>query len=141
MSILREATEVLHAIEAELRDPPEGGLDSTRLAERIHHVVALLSDDEARWIGTTEAKRLLGVNSENTVKAWARLGLLHSRTLPNGRTQILVDDVLNERQARADLTAVDRGPEVSPGELMHLLRPRLYPREWQPDAGEVESAR
>ncbi len=47
-----------------------------------------------RWIGTTHAKRLLGVGSENTVKAWVRYGYLRGRVLPNGRTQVRLDDVL-----------------------------------------------
>jgi predicted site-specific integrase-resolvase len=47
-----------------------------------------------RWIGTTRAKRLLGVGSENTVKAWVRYGYLRGRVLPNGRTQVRLDDVL-----------------------------------------------
>lgn len=134
VSILQEATDTLRGIEGELRGPASDGLDPAGLAERIHRVVALLSGDEARWVGTTEAKRLLGVSSENTVRAWARLGLLRSRSLANGRTQVLLDDVLKERAAREDLTAVDGDEDISSDELMHLLRPRLYPPEGQPGA-------
>lgn len=81
MSALQEATSTLREIESELRTTNQDGrLDAQHMADRIHRVIELLSDDDAGWIGTTEAKRLLGVSSENTVKAWARLGLLRSRT-------------------------------------------------------------
>lgn len=46
-----------------------------------------------RWIGTVAAQRLLGVKSLNTVKAWARRGILRSIQLPNGRTKVHRDDV------------------------------------------------
>src|SRR5438874_996268 len=105
MSILQDAANALHDIEAELREPTVGGVDSVRLAERIRQVRHLLSTQEAQWVGTTEAKRLLGVSSENTVKAWARLGLLRSRRLPNGRTQVLLDDVLRRREETEGLSA------------------------------------
>src|SRR5438552_17539069 len=98
MSILQDATNALHEIEAELREPTPGGPGSVRLAERIRGVRRLLSAQEAQWVGTSEAKRLLGVRSENTVKAWARLGLLRSRLLPNGRTQVFLDEVLRRRE-------------------------------------------
>jgi hypothetical protein len=49
------------------------------------------------WIGTTHARRLLDVGSENTIKSWVRYGYLRGRRLPNGRTQVLLDDVLRIR--------------------------------------------
>jgi hypothetical protein len=58
MSILQEATNALHAIETERREPTAGELDSVRLAEWIRVVRRLLSTQEARWVGTTEAKHL-----------------------------------------------------------------------------------
>jgi hypothetical protein len=100
------------------------------VAERIHCVVELLSGEDARWVGTTEAKRLLGVSSENTVKAWARLRLLRSRTLPNGRVQVLLDDVLNRRAETEDLTAIG-GEELSPDELRTLRETRPGTSPWQ----------
>ena len=47
----------------------------------------------AAWIGTTHARRLLDVGSENTIKNWVRYGYLRGRRLPNGRVQVLLEDV------------------------------------------------
>lgn len=60
----------------------------------------LLADPARQWVGTVEAQRLLGVQSVNTVKAWAQLGLLRSRRLPNGRLQLHLDDLLRARAAQ-----------------------------------------
>ena len=130
MAILDEATSALREIETELLKPTQGGLDSVRLAERLRAVRKLLSKDEARWVGTTEAKRLLGLGSENTVKAWARMGLLRSRTQPNGRIQVLLDDVLRRREERGGLSAIDGDEEISTEEALRLLRPRLGHASW-----------
>jgi hypothetical protein len=46
------------------------------------------------WLGTTRAKRLLGVGSENTIRNWVRYGYLRARRLPNGRIQVLQSDVV-----------------------------------------------
>jgi hypothetical protein len=130
MSLLQDAANVLHDIETELREPAAGGLDSLRLAERIRGVRRLLSSQEAQWVGTTEAKRLLGVSSENTVKAWARLGLLRSRLLPNGRTQVLLDDVLRRREETEGLSAVG-GAELTAEELHSLRENRPGTNPWE----------
>jgi hypothetical protein len=131
MSILEEAIGSLRAIESELlADEQQGCLDAARVAQCIHRVVELLLGEDARWVGTTEAKRLLGVSSENTIKAWARLGLLRSRTLPNGRVQVLLDDVLERRAETEDLTAIE-GDELSPEELRTLREARPGTRPWQ----------
>lgn len=98
MTVLDGATNALREIEAELLEPTKGGLDSVRLAERIRAVRRLLSKQEGRWVCMPEAKRLLGLPSENTVEAWARMGLLRSRTLPNDGMQVLLDDVLRRRE-------------------------------------------
>lgn len=131
MSVLTRATDALRELEEQLAatDPMTGGLDSVRLAERIGAVRALLSKEDAQWVGTTEAKRLLGVGSENTVKAWARSGRLRSRGLPNGRLKVLLDDVLRQRELTEGLTAIDRGEDISPQELDQLMRHAapLYP--------------
>ncbi|MGI8553062.1 MAG: hypothetical protein ACR2PL_20095 [Dehalococcoidia bacterium] len=105
-------------------------LEPTQVAERLQRVVELLSDEEARWIDTTEAKRLLGIRSEHTVKAWARLGLLQSRTLPNGRLQLKLDDVLRRRAETEDLTALD-GEELAPVELHRLQATRPGTNPWE----------
>jgi hypothetical protein len=139
MAILDEATGALREIEAELLKPTKGGLDSVRLAERLRAVRRLLSTDEARWVGTTQAKHLLGLGSENTVKAWARMGLLRSRTRPHGRIQVLLDDVLRRREEREGLSAIDGDEGISTEEALRLLRPRLDKRSW--DGERADSKR
>lgn len=130
MSILQEVTNALRDLEAELGEPTRGGLDATRLAEKIREVRRLLSREEARWLGTTEAKRLLGVKSENTVKAWARLGLLRGRTMPNGRIQVRLDDVLRRREETEGLSAIG-GDELTPEELRDLRSGRPGTNAWE----------
>ena len=107
MTVLDQAAGALRELEAELLEPTRGGLDSVLLAERIRAVRRLLSGGEGRWIGTTEAKRLLGLDSEDTVKAWLRMGMLRGRRLANGRIQVLLDDVLRQREVTEGLSAID----------------------------------
>jgi hypothetical protein len=131
MSILEEATRSLRSIESELlASSQDGPVDVARIAEQIKRVIEMLSVEDAQWIGSTEAKRLLGLGSENTVKAWARLGLLRSRTLANGRVQVLLDDVLNRRIESEDLAALE-GDELSPDELHALRETRPGMTPWQ----------
>lgn len=131
MNIVERAVSGLREIESELLAASEpGSLDPVRVARRIGDVAALLADDDARWVGTTEAKRLLGVSSENTVKAWARSGLLRNRKLPNGRIQVLLDDVLERRAETEDLTAIG-GDELTPEELRLLRKSRPGTNPWQ----------
>ena len=101
MSALTKATDALRELEEELARHPlyAGGEDALRITDRIREVRRMLSREDAQWIGTTEAKRLLGLGSENTVKAWARSGRLRSRVQPNGRVKVLLDDVLRRREA------------------------------------------
>jgi hypothetical protein len=100
------------------------------VADRVAKVLALLSPEETRWIGTTEAKRLLGVGSENTVKAWARLGLLRSRMLPNGRRQVLLDDVLRRRAEDEALLAIG-GDDLTPKDLEEIEAARPGTNPWE----------
>jgi hypothetical protein len=130
MTVLDEATRALREIEAELLTPPKGGLDSVRLAERLRAIRRLLSAEEAQWVGTTEAKRLLGLGSENTVKAWARMGLLRSRQLPNGRIQVLLDDVLRRREETEGLSAIG-GDDLTEEELRIMREARPGQNPWE----------
>ncbi len=139
MSILQRVVSGLREIESDLLATSDArSVDPERVARRIHRVVELLSDEDARWVGTTEAKRLLGVSSENTVKAWARTGLLRSRALPNGRIQVLLDDVLERRAETEDLTAIG-GDELSPDELRTLRTARPGTNPWQREQAEAPS--
>jgi hypothetical protein len=131
MSVPTQATDALRELKAELteQEPMKGGLDSVLLSEKIRAVRRLLAKEGDQWIGTAEAKRLLGASSGKAVKAWARSGRLRSRTLPHGRLQVLLDDVLHQREVTEGLTAIDRGEDISQAELDQLMRysPPLYP--------------
>ena len=76
------------------------------LRDEVRAFQRLLADPERQWIGTVEAQRLLGVQSINTVKAWARLGILRSLQQPNGRLKVHLEDVLREARAQQDLEAM-----------------------------------
>src|SRR5579885_2571304 len=137
MSVIHRLVDDLRAIEEELLTAPDAAaLEPASVAQRLHRVVAMLTDEDTHWVGTTEAKRLLGVSSENTVKAWARSGLLRSRTRPNGRVQVLLDDVLERRAEDADLAAVG-GDELSPDELRQLRETRPGTNPWERRASGV----
>jgi hypothetical protein len=90
MSVVREARSRLERLESQVA--PE-------LREEVRAIRPLLANPKRRWIGTVEAQRLLGVRSINTVKAWARLGLLRSRRGPSGRLRVHLDDALREARA------------------------------------------
>ncbi|MBI3972243.1 MAG: hypothetical protein HY332_13235 [Chloroflexi bacterium] len=132
MSILTRVTEALRELEEELVQYPlsAGGADAHHIADRIREVRRMLSKEDAQWIGTTEAKRLLGVGSENTVKAWVRTGRLRSRVQPNGRVQVLLDDVLRRREETEGLSAFG-GEDLTEHEPEELerSRPGMYPWE------------
>jgi hypothetical protein len=134
MGTLETATTALRDLEDLLRITPPGELDQHMLAERVHEVHQLLTGDDAPWIGTTVAKRLLGVGSENTVKAWARIGLLRSRQLPHGRIQVHLDDVLQRRAENDALRSVE-GEELSPEELRVIREERPGTNPWERDTG------
>ena len=99
MSVLQQLTTRLAALEVRLADRPEE-------AGEVRAIRAHLEGDKGLWIGTAEARRLLGAESAATVKAWARLGLLRSRRSSNGRLQVHLEDVLEQRQIRDDLSAM-----------------------------------
>ena len=135
MSTLETATSALRDLETLLRSTSSEELDRVALAEQIREVHRLLAGEEIRWIGTTAAKRLLGVASENTVKAWARLGLLRSRQLPHGRIQVHLDDVLRQRAETEALLAIG-GDELSPEELRILKEERPGTNPWEREQAE-----
>jgi hypothetical protein len=130
MTALDKATAALREIEPELAEPPKEGIDSVNLAERIRGVRKLLSEKEPRWVGLAKAKRLLAASSEDAVKAWVRMRFLRSRTLSNGRTQVLLDDVLRQRETEEGLSAIG-GRDLTEEELeeMYQARPGTVPWE------------
>ena len=122
MSVLRQLNERLAALEARLADRPEE-------AGEVRAIRGLLAGEANRWIGTVEARRLLGVRSINTVKAWARLGLLRSRRAPNGRLKVHLDDVLRERDRYQALLGDGDERELSSAELRRVRRRLRDPAE------------
>ena len=117
MSVLRQIDDRLAALESRLADRPE-------VAGEVRAIRRLLKGGDGAWIGTVEAQRLLGVKSINTVKAWARLGLLRSRRAPNGRLKVHLDDVLRER-ARYQALLGDGDERELPDEELRRVRRQL----------------
>ena len=113
MSVVREVRSRLEALE---------GLVEPALRDEVRAIRLLLADPERHWIGTVEAQRLLGVKSINTVKAWARLGLLRSRREPNGRLKVHLEDVLREARAQRELEALGGIDEPQSPEAWEALR-------------------
>lgn len=94
VSVLAEARRRLDDLEQRLTDAGLPADVGDQLQGQVRSIRELLNDPSAEWIGTTEAKRLLGLKTEHTVKAWARTGLLRSKAAPNGRTLVSLEDVL-----------------------------------------------
>ncbi len=111
MSVVGEVRSRLEQLEAQVA--PE-------LRDAVRTIRLLLADPERQWIGTVEAQRLLGVQSINTVKAWAKLGLLRSRRGPSGRLKVHLDDLLREAQAQRNLDAM--GGIDDPEEVNKVIR-------------------
>jgi hypothetical protein len=120
----------LRELEPELRAPTGWGPQALRLADRLKEVRKLLAEQETHWISVSEARRLLGASSKDTVTTLVQMGLLKSRTLPNGRMQVPLDDVLRERQAWEELSAFG-GEDLTEEELemMHQAQPGTNPWE------------
>ncbi len=102
MSVVQEVRSRLEQLEAQVA--PE-------LRDEVRTIRLLLADPERQLIGTVEAQRLLVVQSINTVKAWARLGLLRSRRGPSGRLKVHLEDVLREAHAQRELEASDESDD------------------------------
>ena len=122
MSVVREVRARLAALEERVEPA---------LRPEVQAIRGLLADPERQWIGTVEAQRLLGVQSINTVKAWARLGILRSRREQNGRIKVHLEDVLREAQAQHDLERVPEPDETRAAPAEATLAPAL------PNEGEA----
>jgi hypothetical protein len=130
MGVLGDLDAELRALDRELDDaslPPDM---AARMRCRVAEMRRILAGPNAAWIGTTEAKRLLGLKTENTVKAWARAGVLQSRTLPNGRVQVHLEDVHRRAREAAALTTPWDEP-MPEEELQSLSRTCPGSRPWQ----------
>ena len=70
------------------------------------------------------------MDSDETVKTWIRLRFLRSRTEPSGRVEVLLDDVLRDREAAEGLTAFGgRALTEEEMEAEHQARPGTLPWE------------
>src|SRR4051794_31280857 len=130
MSVLAEARRRLENLEQRLTDaalPTEVGEE---LQGQVRSIRDLLGDPSAEWIGTTEAKRLLGLKTEHTVKAWAKAGLLHSKTGPNGRTLVSLEDVLRRAQ-ETDALRTSWDAPLSEDEATTLQQTRPGSTPWR----------
>ena len=116
MSVLRQVHDRLVSLESRLSDRPTE-------ASEVRAIRQLLDSDEGGWIGTVAAQRLLGVQSVNTVKAWAQRGLLRSRHLPNGRLQVALEDVLHRREVAEAFAAFPSNAEMTEEEYEASKRP------------------
>ncbi|MBI3973317.1 MAG: hypothetical protein HY332_18760, partial [Chloroflexi bacterium] len=131
-SVSTSTLQVLRELKKELahRQLPAGGTESSRVAERIRDVRQLLSARDEHWIGVRQARSLLGVRSDATVRAKAKHGFIRGTSTAAGRLLLLLDDVLKEREEDEALCAFG-GDELSHEELMYLLRPNSYPKPLQ----------
>jgi hypothetical protein len=94
----------------------------------VESIRELLADPSAEWIGPSEAKRLLGLRTEHTVKAWARNGLLRSKTAPNGQTLVAFEDVLSRAHESDALTTPWDAPVTDEeATILHQTRPGTAP--------------
>lgn len=131
MSVLEQATRTLSEIESELLAANGAdSLDPARLAEQVHEVRELLSGKDAEWVGEEEARRILGFTVENAIKTWARLELLRSRTLSDGRMEVRLDDVLYRRVENEALTAIG-GEDLTEEELRIMREERPGKNPWE----------
>jgi hypothetical protein len=133
MTVVDEVTKALQELEPELLQPLYVGSAAIDLADRIHAVRKLLAKQEARWIGTAEAQRLLGFSLEKAVMARVRWGTFRSRQLPDGHLEVLLDDVLREREVIEGLSAFGReNPRQEELERMFGDQPGTNPWEREP---------
>ena len=138
MSTVQDALTALESLEQTVRAAAPETIDPAAIAERIREIRCALSPEEARWISIAEAKRLLGVQWERTIETWSRLGLLRSRMQPDGRLEVLLDDVLYRREENQGLLAIG-GDDLTPEELRILTEERPGRNPW--DRPSVKPAR
>lgn len=129
MGVLQEIDAELAALERELTAGSIAPEQAQRLRGRVAGLRRRLGSPDVAWVGTTEAKRLLGLKTEHTVKAWARSGLLRSRALANGRTQVHLDDV-RRRAAEREALRTPWDGAMSDEELDDLAATRPGTTPW-----------
>lgn len=124
MDILQRLAHDLRSLEPDLGGHPD-------VAARLHAVVRLLESDEVRWIDAEEARRLIEAESTRTIEGWARLELVRSRRLPDGRLQVSLDDLLERKAIDMALAGPFEDDSLSPEEMDVLSRTRPGSLPWQ----------
>jgi hypothetical protein len=130
VSVLGEARRRLSELEQQLTDAALPADIDAKLRNQVESIRQLIADPSAEWIGTTEAKRLLGLKTEHTVKAWARAGLLRTKFAPNGRTLVALEDVLRRAHESDALTTPWDAP-ISDDEATTLQQTRRGTTPWR----------
>jgi hypothetical protein len=130
MNVRPETAEAVRAAEALLYSAPQGELDPVAVEQRVGAAIRLLRDEAPQWITLAQATRLLGVDTDETPKTFARWGLLRSRTCGDDTLEVRLDDVLYRRLEAEGLLAFG-GDELTPEELemMHQATPGTLPWE------------
>ena len=105
------------------------GVEPSAIAEMIRALLEVLPQTPL-WVSPQEARWLLGIDSDATVAAWARLGLVASRPRPDGGIEFLLADVLQRRIERDELVAAG-GEELTPEELRVLREERSGANPWE----------
>lgn len=124
--MLQRLAHDLRDLEADLQGHPE-------VAARLHAVVRLLESDGIHWVEIDEARRLIEATSDRTIESWARLGLVRSRRLSDGRLQVRLDDLLERKAINAALVGPCDDQPLSPEEMEALRRAQIGTLPWQRD--------
>jgi hypothetical protein len=130
VGVLAEARRRLNELEQQLTDAALPADIDAKLRHQVESIRELIADPSAEWIGTTEAKRLLGLKTEHTVKAWARTGLLRTKFAPNGRTLVALEDVLR-RAHESDALTTPWDVPTSDDEATTLQQTRRGTTPWR----------
>jgi hypothetical protein len=118
----------LSAIVRQLQEVGERHPDT---AVELDPIIRALSSPEENYVGTEQARKLLGVRSINTVKRWIELGILAGRwDERSGRWQIPLAEVLRLRAMQQSLAEAG-GDDLSADELEVLSTTRLGTFPWQ----------
>ena|SRR5579871_1484287 len=114
-----------------VRQLQEVGARHPDTAIELDPIIRALSSPDESYIGTEQARKLLGVGSVNTVKRWIELGILAGQwDEHSGRWQIPLAEVLRLRgtqQALAGAECDDLSAEEA--EALSETRPGTFP--WQ----------
>ncbi|HZS91635.1 MAG TPA: hypothetical protein VFE42_29620 [Chloroflexota bacterium] len=118
----------LGAIVRQLQEVGERHPDT---AVELDPIIRALSSPDENYVGTEQARKLLGVRSVNTVKRWLELGILAGRwDERSGRWQIPLAEVLRLRGMQRSLAEAE-GDDLSTEELEALSTTRSGTFPWQ----------